>query len=63
MAIAGGAASDEPKLSNLMRESRKIPPPVELAAAANVAADAYGQAVAAGPRFWATAAERLSWAS
>ena len=48
-------------LSNLMSEDRRFPPPPDLAAAANVQADAYEQATADHEGFWAEKAERLSW--
>ncbi|WP_017625933.1 acetate--CoA ligase [Nocardiopsis chromatogenes] len=48
-------------LSNLLHESRRFPPPEDLAAAANVKADAYAEADADRPAFWAKQAERLKW--
>jgi acetyl-CoA synthetase len=53
--------SDE-TLSNLLHENRRFPPPPELAAHANVSADAYAQADADPEAFWGKAAERLTWA-
>ncbi|SDK02012.1 acetyl-coenzyme A synthetase [Nocardioides sp. YR527] len=53
--------SDE-TLSNLLHEKRRFEPPAELAAAANVKADAYDAAAADRDAFWAAAAERLTWA-
>jgi acetyl-CoA synthetase len=49
-------------LENLSSETRKFPPPAELAANANVKAEDYE--VANGDRlaYWATQAERLNWA-
>ncbi|MFD7076284.1 acetate--CoA ligase [Nocardioides sp. NPDC059952] len=52
--------SDE-TLSNLLHEKRRFEPPAELAAAANVKADAYSAADEDRDAFWAAAAERLSW--
>ncbi|MGY0388578.1 acetate--CoA ligase [Nocardioides sp. WG-D5] len=49
-------------LSNLLHEKRRFEPPAELAAAANVKADAYDAATADRDAFWAAAAERLTWA-
>jgi acetyl-CoA synthetase len=48
-------------LANLLRESRQFPPPADLAARANVSADAYAQAEADRLGFWAEQAERLHW--
>lgn len=53
--------SDE-TLSNLLRENRRFDPPEELAAGANVTADAYDAAAADREGYWAAAAERLTWA-
>ena len=52
--------SDE-TLSNLLHENRRFEPPADLAANANVKADAYDAADADRLAFWAEAAERLSW--
>ncbi|MBB2945070.1 acetyl-CoA synthetase [Actinoplanes lutulentus] len=49
-------------LENLSSETRQFPPPAELAANANVTAEAYEQAGADRLAFWATQAERLVWA-
>ncbi len=49
-------------LSNLLQENRRFEPPAELAAQANVKADAYEQAAADRLGFWEQAAERLDWA-
>ena len=49
-------------LSNLMHEERRFEPPAELAANANVKADAYEAADADFEGFWAEQAKRLSWA-
>jgi acetyl-CoA synthetase len=50
-------------LSNLLREERRFPPPSSFAAAANVTADAYGEAAADRLAFWAAQAQRLTWAT
>ncbi len=52
--------SDE-TLSNLMREERRFEPPADLAAHANVKADAYERAAADRLGFWEEQAERLDW--
>ena len=51
----------EETLSNLMHEMRRFEPPEELAAQANVKAEAYDEADADRLGFWAKAAERLTW--
>ncbi|GAA1080795.1 acetate--CoA ligase [Nocardiopsis composta] len=48
-------------LSNLLHESRRFPPPADLAAAANVKAGAYETAAADRTAFWAEQAGRLRW--
>lgn len=48
-------------LANLLKEERRFAPPAELAAHANVAAEAYEQARADRLGFWAEQARRLSW--
>jgi acetyl-CoA synthetase len=48
-------------LANLLSETRQFPPPAELAADANVTADAYEDAKADRLGFWAKQAERLHW--
>ena len=48
-------------LSNLLQESRRFHPPPELAAHANVTADAYSAAAADRLGFWADKARRLTW--
>ncbi|GAB2758232.1 acetate--CoA ligase [Nocardioides pakistanensis] len=53
--------SDE-TLSNLMREERRFEPPAELAASANLTAEAYERASADRLAFWEEQAERLDWA-
>ena len=50
-------------LENLSYESRTFPPPAAFAANANVTADAYAEAAADRPAFWAKQAERLSWST
>lgn len=54
--------STEETLANLLKEDRRFEPPAELAAAANVTADAYDHAAKDRLAFWAEQAERLSWA-
>lgn len=49
-------------LENLLAENRRFPPPEQLAATANVAADAYREAAADRLGFWEAAAGRLDWA-
>ena len=49
-------------LSNLLTETRRFAPPAELAAAANVTAEAYEEAERDRLAFWERAAERLTWA-
>jgi acetyl-CoA synthetase len=48
-------------ISNLSHETRRFPPPPELAANANVKAGAYDEAASDRLAFWAKAAERLTW--
>ncbi|CNF77728.1 acetyl-coenzyme A synthetase [Mycobacterium tuberculosis] len=48
-------------LSNLLQETRRFAPPADLAADANVKADAYEQASADTLAFWAEQADRLTW--
>ncbi|WP_148612573.1 acetate--CoA ligase [Nocardioides rubriscoriae] len=48
-------------LSNLLQEDRTFAPPAELAAHANLGAEAYERAEADVEAFWAEQAERLSW--
>jgi acetyl-CoA synthetase len=52
--------SDE-TLSNLLQENRRFEPPADLAANANVKADAYERADRDREAFWAEQAERLDW--
>ena len=54
--------STEETLSNLLHETRRFEPPAELAASANVKAEAYERAAADREAFWAEAAGRLTWA-
>jgi acetyl-CoA synthetase len=54
-------SSDQPTLDNLSNETRRFPPPAELAENANVKADAYEQAAADRLGFWDTQARRLDW--
>src|SRR3954452_3045172 len=49
-------------LANLSSETRRFPPPEQLAADANVKAPAYAEAAADPLAFWAAQAERLTWA-
>ena len=48
-------------LENLLNETRQFPPPAELAANANVKAEAYDEAEADRLGFWEAQAARLSW--
>ena len=48
-------------LSNLLQESRRFDPPAELAAHANVTAEAYTEAATDRLAFWADKAGRLTW--
>ncbi|QCX28805.1 acetate--CoA ligase [Nocardioides jishulii] len=48
-------------LSNLLHENRRFEPPAELAAHANVKAEAYERAASDREAFWAEAADRLDW--
>ncbi|GAA4181573.1 acetate--CoA ligase [Streptosporangium oxazolinicum] len=48
-------------LSNLLRETRRFAPPADLAAAANVTADAYAEAESDRLAFWEKQADRLTW--
>ncbi len=51
----------EATLSNLLHEERRFEPPAELAANANVTADAYAEAEKDRLGFWAKQAERITW--
>ncbi len=57
----GDVVSNE-SLANLLKEERRFAPPADLAANANVTAEAYEQAKADRLGFWAEQARRLSWA-
>lgn len=48
-------------LSNLLHETRRFDPPADLAASANLKADAYAAADADRLGFWAEQAERITW--
>ncbi|WP_326828988.1 acetate--CoA ligase [Streptosporangium sp. NBC_01810] len=48
-------------LSNLLNETRRFAPPADLAAAANVTADAYAEAEQDRLAFWEKQADRLTW--
>src|SRR5687768_4241421 len=48
-------------LANLLHETRQFPPPAELAAQANVTAEAYESATKDRLAFWETQADRLHW--
>jgi acetyl-CoA synthetase len=50
-------------LENLLRETRQFPPPAQLAAEANVKADAYEEAKRDRLGFWERQARRLDWAT
>ncbi|TWP35545.1 acetate--CoA ligase [Leekyejoonella antrihumi] len=52
----------EPELSNLSHETRTFAPPPELAANANLTAQAYADAKEDRIGFWGKQAERISWA-
>jgi acetyl-CoA synthetase len=56
----GDVVSNE-SLANLLKEERRFAPPAELAANANVTAEAYERAKADRLGFWAEQARRLSW--
>src|SRR5215207_4658033 len=49
-------------MSNLMHETRRFPPPEELAAEANATASLYDEAAADRLGFWDKQAQHLSWA-
>ena len=53
--------SSDAGLSNLLHENRRFPPPDELAANANLKADAYERAAADRLGFWEEQAQRLDW--
>ncbi|MFB6551212.1 acetyl-coenzyme A synthetase N-terminal domain-containing protein, partial [Streptomyces sp. NPDC056405] len=56
------AAVDGTAIASLAKEVRRFAPPADLAASANVTAEAYEQAKADRLGFWAEQARRLSWA-
>lgn len=58
----GDVVSNE-SLANLLKEERRFTPPADLAANANVTAEAYEQAEADRLGFWAEQARRLTWAT
>ena len=55
------SSSSSETLANLSKEERRFEPPADLAADANVTADAYDHAAKDRLAFWAEQAERLSW--
>ncbi len=55
-------STSDATLSNLLHESRRFPPPAELAEHANVSADAYETAGADRLGWWEEQARRLTWA-
>jgi acetyl-CoA synthetase len=57
-----GVRVSQETLSNLLKETRRFVPPPELAASANVTAEAYDEAAADRLAFWAKQADRLTWA-
>ena len=62
-ALGKGDVVSNESLANLLREERRFAPPAELAAHANVTAEAYEQAEADRLGFWAEQAKRLTWAT
>ncbi|MCP9981601.1 acetate--CoA ligase [Actinomadura madurae] len=54
-------SNSQETLSNLLQETRRFSPPAELAAEANVKAEAYEQAAEDRLGFWAEQADRLTW--
>lgn len=62
-ALGKGDVVSNESLANLLREERRFSPPAELAAHANVTAEAYEQAKADRLGFWAEQAKRLTWAT
>ena len=56
------SSPENPALSNLSRETRHFDAPAELAAAANVKADAYERAANDRLAYWEEQAHRLEWA-
>jgi acetyl-CoA synthetase len=55
--------SSDATLSNLLHETRRFAPPEDLAAGANVQAEAYERAKGDRLAFWAEQARRLDWAT
>jgi acetyl-CoA synthetase len=55
-------SNNQETLSNLLQETRRFSPPADLAAEANVKADAYERAATDRLGFWAEQADRLTWA-
>ena len=55
--------SSDATLSNLLHESRRFEPPEDLAAGANVTAEAYERAKADRLAYWEEQARRLDWAT
>ena len=61
---AGSGTEDEnATLDNLLAEDRTFPPPAELAANANMTAEAYDRADSDRDGFWTEQANRLTWAT
>jgi acetyl-CoA synthetase len=58
-----GVSMSNESLANLLKEERRFAPPADLAADANVTAEAYDRAAADRLGFWAEQARRLDWAS
>ena len=58
--VRSESALTKETLSNLLQENRRFDPPPELAAHANVTADAYAEAAEDRLAFWERAAERGS---
>lgn len=62
-ALGMGDDVSNDSLANLLKEERRFAPPADLAANANVTAEAYEQAAADRLGFWAAQAKRLTWAT
>ena len=56
------SSTENATLSNLLKEERRFEPPPQIAAHANLTAEAYERAAADPEAFWAEQAERLDWA-
>jgi acetyl-CoA synthetase len=54
-------AQNQETLDNLSHEERRFPPPLAIAATANVTEETYAEAAADPEKFWAKQAARLSW--